>query len=62
MRFHDGVRALRERSVTTFLELGPDPVLTANAQDAFGAEESSGDDAPWPPPYCAPGTPRTTRC
>ncbi|NEA45661.1 acyltransferase domain-containing protein, partial [Streptomyces sp. SID10815] len=23
VRFHDGVRALRERKVTTFLELGP---------------------------------------
>ncbi|WP_211240667.1 type I polyketide synthase [Hamadaea tsunoensis] len=40
VRFHDGVRVLLDRGVTTMVEIGPDAVLTALAQEAFA------DDAP----------------
>ncbi|MFJ9155105.1 acyltransferase domain-containing protein, partial [Streptomyces sp. NPDC102270] len=35
VRFHDGVTALVEAGVTTFVELGPDAVLTALAQESL---------------------------
>ncbi|MFC4036128.1 type I polyketide synthase, partial [Streptomyces polygonati] len=44
VRFHDGIRSLQEHGVTTFLEIGPDAVLTAMARDCVVEVEE--DDEP----------------
>ncbi len=46
VRFADGVRTLEKLGVTSFVEVGPDGVLTAMAQDCLTAEESDGGLAP----------------
>ncbi|MQS14939.1 SDR family NAD(P)-dependent oxidoreductase [Streptomyces kaniharaensis] len=45
VRFADGIRHLRAEGVTTFVELGPDAVLTALTEEilADGSEDATGD-------------------
>ncbi|MGW0940571.1 type I polyketide synthase, partial [Streptomyces sp. NPDC002666] len=43
VRFADGIRCLESKNVTTFLELGPDTVLTALAQDCVSAGDGQQD-------------------
>ncbi|MGB3438194.1 MAG: beta-ketoacyl synthase N-terminal-like domain-containing protein, partial [Actinophytocola sp.] len=44
VRFADGVTELRERGVVTFVELGPDPVLSAHVTDAVAVLRRGRDE------------------
>ena len=45
VRFADGVRRLRDQGVTTFVELGPDPVLAAHVDGAVTVLRRDRDEA-----------------
>ncbi|WP_216216671.1 type I polyketide synthase [Amycolatopsis aidingensis] len=48
VRFADGIATLAERGVSTFLELGPDAVLSGMAAETLGAQDERAAAAPVP--------------